>query len=195
MNEILLSSLVDKVDAQDRKIEELNKKMDQIPPFEEVLNKFNTGIEGVRTDVQKISFPEKEMLELSGRLVTGIQSLKHPAERKIIHHHRVRKITWIAAALLILLCLVSSAFFTTYNKLELYKASDTKYRYLKLESNSSLSKHLGFIDSLYEANTKMREFVVAKEEQNQRDFEMMQKAAQMEKDARELKKKVARKEK
>ncbi len=45
------------------------------------------------------------------------------------------------------------------------------------------------IDSLYIVNPKMREAVIAKE-QNQRDFQMMQRAVQMEKEAKELKQKV-----
>ncbi|MCW3107415.1 MAG: hypothetical protein JWQ09_1921 [Segetibacter sp.] len=194
MNEVLLGSLIDKVDAFDKKIEELNKKIDQIPAaYEEVLNPVKTGFKGLRSDVQNIFFPEKEMSQLSGRLATTIELFKKPVEQKIIHRHEILKILWITAALFLSLCLVSTTWFSTYNKLELYKAGDTKYRYLKLVSNVSLGKQLILIDSLYRADPKMREFVIAKEEQNQRDFETMQKSLQMEKEAKERRKKVRRK--
>ena len=193
MNEVLLGSLVDKVDAQDRKIEDLNKKIDKIPSYDRVISEFKIGIEGLRSDLQKKSFPEKEMSELSERIVTGIQIFKHPVEQKIIHQHHIQKSSMIAAALFLVLCLVLTGWFTTYSKLELYKANDTKYRYVKLQSTAGLSKWLSFIDSLYQADAKIREFVIAKEEQNQRDFETMQKALQMENDAKELKKKVHKK--
>lgn len=193
MNEVLLASLIDKVDAQDRKIEDVNKKTDQISSFDEVLNQVKKGVEGVRSDVKKISFPEKQMLELSRRLVTCIELLKRPVEQKIIHQQHVPKTIWIAAALFLVLCFTSTGWFTTYNNLELYKASDTKYRYLKLKCSGGLSKWLSFIDSLDRADPKMREFVIAKEEQNERDFEIKQKALQMENEAREFKKKVGKK--
>ena len=61
------------------------------------------------------------------------------------------------------------------------------------EYAGGLSKWLSLIDSLYLADPKMREFVIAKEQQNQREFETMQKALQMEKEARELKKKINKK--
>lgn len=186
MNEVLLASLIDKVDAQDRKIEDLDKKTDQIPSYNQVLNQVKTGFEGVRSDVKKISFPEKQMLELSGRLETCIELLRRPGEQKIIHHHHVPKTIWITAALFLVLCLISTGWYTTYSHLELYKANDTKYRYLKLEADGGLLKWMKVVDSLYLVDTKMRDSVIAREEQNQRDFEMMQKAKQMEDEAREL---------
>ncbi|MDB5250694.1 MAG: hypothetical protein JWQ40_5088 [Segetibacter sp.] len=41
----------------------------------------------------------------------------------------------------------------------------------------------------------MRQFVISKEEQNQKDFETMQRALQMKIDAKDLKKKVSKKAK
>lgn len=193
MNEVLLSSLIDKVDEQDRRIEDIKKKVEQMPVYEEVLNRLETGIEGLRTEVHKISFPESAMFELSERLATSIELLKHPVEKKIVHHHHIKNFIWIAAVLFLALCLVSTGWFITYNNLQHFKANDTKYRYLKLISNVSLTKQLRFIDSICEADPEMREFVIAKEEQNQKDFETMQKALQMEKNAKELRKKVAKK--
>lgn len=188
MNEVLFGSLVDKVNDQERKVEELKEKVNQLPAAEEVVNQLKTGLEGLRLDVRKISFPQKEMRELSVRLNTNIELLKYPVEQKTIHHHYVPKITWIAAGLFLLLCMVSTGWYNTYNKLDLYKANDTKYRYLKLEAGRALRKWTTFIDSLYRTNAKMRDDVIAKEEQNQWEFEMMRRAKQMEDEARALKK-------
>ena len=77
--------------------------------------------------------------------------------------------------------------------MELYIANDPKYRYMKLEADGGLLKWMTVIDSLYLVDKKMRESVINKEEQNQMDFEMMQKAKQMEDEARELRGKVGRK--
>jgi hypothetical protein len=53
-------------------------------------------------------------------------------------------------------------------------------------------KWMTVIDSLYVFDRTMRDSVIAKEEQNQLDFEMMQKAKQLEVEARELKEKVGK---
>jgi hypothetical protein len=195
MNEALFGSLIDKVDDQERKIEGLKEKVNQQPVAEEVLNQFKTRLEELRSAVRKISFPEKEMWELSARLDTSIELLKHPVEQKTIHHHYVPKVTWLAAGFFLLLCLLSMGWYNTYNKLDLYEANDTKYRYLKLEAGPGLLKRMTFIDSLCRANSEMREFVIAKEEQNQRDFEVMRKAEHMENGVKKLKKKVSKKAK
>lgn len=80
--------------------------------------------------------------------------------------------------------------YQTINKLDLYKASDTKYRYLKLNANESLSKQLRIIDTWERQDPEMRDRVIATEEENQRKLEMLQRAMEMEKEAKELKQKV-----
>jgi len=124
MNEELISSLIDKVDGQERKMEELKEKVEQIPSYIDVLSQVKIGIEELRTDVQKTSFPQKEMEELSERLAKSIMLLKQPVEQKIIQQHHVSKGIWMAASLFLLLCLVSTGCYSTYNKVDFYKAND-----------------------------------------------------------------------
>lgn len=68
-----------------------------------------------------------------------------------------------------------------------------KYRHLRLKSSGGLSKLLHCVDSLCQVDSKMRDSVITKEKQNQRDFEIMQKVFRMENEARGLKKKVRKK--
>jgi hypothetical protein len=51
MDEALLASLIDKVDAQDRKIEDLNKKVDHAPAYEDIFNFIEMRFEGLQSDV------------------------------------------------------------------------------------------------------------------------------------------------
>lgn len=190
MNEILIGSVIDKVDAQERKIDELKEKVERIPDENKILNEIKAELERLRTDISKISFPEKEIQQLSARLTTNTAVLQHPIEQKIVHRHHVPKIISIAAVLFLLVCLLSAAWYMTTENLQTYKANDTKYRYLKLEANTSLSKWLGIIDSLNLVDPKMRDAVITKEEQNKRSLEMMQRVAQMKKEAKELKEKM-----
>jgi len=112
-----------------------------------------------------------------------------------VHHHHATKTIWIAAALFLIVCLEAAALYETINKLNAYKANDTKYRYLKLQDNTALNKLLTFTDSLYQINGTMRDSVIRREEQNQRNLEILRRAIQLEKEAKELKKKANVKDK
>jgi len=197
MNEVLIGSLIDKVDSQERKIgvqenqiNELREKANHIPDNPEAVGQFKTVVEGLRTDIKKLSFPEKEMRQLSASLETTMLILKQPVKKEIIHHHHATKTIWIAAALFFIVCLISTGWYNTNKNLEMYKANDTKYRYLKLYGWPSLNRWLGQVDSSYILDENMRNAVIAREQENQRKFEMWQKSLELEKEAKELKQKV-----
>lgn len=197
MNEVLIGSLIDKVDSQERKIgvqenliNELREKANQIPDDTAAVAQFKTALEGLRADIKKFSFPEKEMRQLAASLETTMQILKQPVKKEIMHHHHAAKTIWIAAALFLIVCLVLTGWYNTFKKLEMYKANDTKYRYVKLYGSPSLNRWLGQVDSGYIVDGNMRNAVIAREQENQRKFEMWQKSLELEKEAKELKQKV-----
>jgi hypothetical protein len=193
MNEILLDAIIDKVDVHDKKIEELEEKIEQTPDYREAFERIETSVQELRTDLQKISFPEKELREFSGRLIVGISLLKQPVEQKVLHHHHFHKVIWVSVGLFLVLCLVLTGWYNKDQKLQLYIANDTKYRYMKLQADGGLLKWMKVVDSLFLVDRKMRDGVIAREEQNQRDFEMMQRAKQMEDEVRDLKRKANKK--
>ena len=71
-----------------------------------------------------------------------------------------------------------------------YIANDTKYRYLKLNRNKNLQQMLTYSDSLYRAVKGMRDSVINREEENERRLQLLQEAADKQKEADELKKKA-----
>jgi phage anti-repressor protein len=90
-----------------------------------------------------------------------------------------------------MVCVTVVGWYRVDDSLSLYKANDTKYRYLKLNANQSLYKALTSVDSLYIKDEKMREHVLATEERNEKAFQLTQRAIQMEKEAKQLKQQVA----
>ncbi len=111
MNEVLIGSLIDKVDAQERKIgiqenqiNELKEKVTNIPANAETASQFKTALEGLRADINKLSFPEKEMRQLYASLETVMMLLKQPLKKEMMHHHHAAKTIWIAAALFLIVC-------------------------------------------------------------------------------------------
>lgn len=137
-------------------------------------------------------FPQKEMHQLSNKLELGIAIFKQPVKQEIKHHHHASKVLWATGVLFLIVCLVCTRWYLTITKLDLYKASDTKYRYLKLEADKGLGKWLRTLDTLERKDPKMRDKVIATEEENQRKLETLQRAIEMEKEARELKQQVTK---
>ncbi|MEP6725004.1 MAG: hypothetical protein ABJC98_04265 [Bacteroidota bacterium] len=146
------------------------------------------NMEKIAVKVQDTSLPNNELRELLGQLEKNRLLLQNPIPQKIIHHHYVPKIIWIAAGLFVAVALVAAGWYMTACKLDGYIASDTKYRYLKLDTgNIYLQKLLYRVDSLSRNNASMRDAVVNKEEENQNNFELLQKASQMNAEAENLK--------
>ena len=147
----------------------------------------NNG-ENIRMTLKDILLPDSQIEELSQHLQKNILLLNNPVPKKIIHHHHVPKLIWIAAGLFVVLALVSAGWYITNKKLDGYIASDTKYRYLKLHTaNTYLQKLLYHTDSVCRNNLSMREIVINTEEQYRSDFELLQKANQMNAQAENLK--------
>jgi hypothetical protein len=99
----------------------------------------------------------------SESLKYSVAILRQPVSNKIIHHHHIPKIILISAGLFILLCCCTVGWHFTAENLEKYKASDTKFRYLKLYNNNSVRQLLDFADSVYMNNSHMRDSAIQQE--------------------------------
>ncbi len=89
MNEILLGTVIDKVDTYEKKIDgqekqinELKEKVNRVGNNSEILSVIKTGMDELRTAIQKQSFPEKELRQLHTDLITNIALLKQPVKKK-----------------------------------------------------------------------------------------------------------------
>src|SRR3990170_8086584 len=160
MSDILLSTVVDKVNAQEKKIAEMQGTLKNVPGHAEEIRQIKKEVVDLKTTVKDISFPTKEMRELSTKLTESISLLRQPVTNKVLHHHYVPKSIWIAAVLFIGLAVVCSGWYMTINSLSKYKANDTKYRFLKLNNNKSLQQLLFITDSLYRIDPRMRDSVL-----------------------------------
>lgn len=128
MNEVLIDTLIDKVDSQERKIgdqenqiKELKQRVNSIPDNTEVVRQFIWSLQELRSDIKLLSFPEKLVRDLCARLETTIMILKQPVKKEITHHHHATKTIWIAAALFPILCLVLSGGITLITSLNFTK--------------------------------------------------------------------------
>lgn len=190
-NEAFMDITVKKMEEQDRKINDLAKEINNSLCSTDGAEMVKQGIDDLLMEIKKIKFPAKEMQELFQQLKITSRALEQPTEREVLHHHHISKGIWAAIAIFLILCLAASGWYMTADKLGMYTANDTKYRYLKLDTASrSLQKYLDLVDSQYKSNPDLRQTVLEAEELNRKHVEMLQKANQMEHDATDLKRKV-----
>jgi hypothetical protein len=194
MSDVLLTSVIEKMDANERKMEELSAKINNIADYTETLDVIVNSADEIKTHLQKNSFPEREMDILCGYLASAIALLKQPVTQKVIHEHHASTILWATIVLFIVECVTVVGWYRVDDSLSLYKANDTKYRYLKLNAAQGLYKTLASLDSLYIKDGKMREHVLATEERNEKAFQLMQQAIQMEKEAKQLRQQAVQKQ-
>jgi hypothetical protein len=194
MSDVLLTSMIEKMDANERKMEELSAKVNTIADYTDTLNIIVNSANEIKTHLQKTSFPEQEMDILCGYLASAIALLKQPVNQKVIHEHHASTMLWTTILLFMMECVTVVGWYRAEDSLALYRANDTKYRYLKLNAGQGLYKTLASLDSLYIKDEKMREHVLATEERNEKAFQLMQQATQMEKEARQLKQQAVQKQ-
>ena len=187
-----VDALVSTVNELSEKIAQFLNRPDSPKSESEAVNKvedlIEKGVEKIKYVVQDTSITGKELRGLLEQMEKNILLFQNPIPQKMIHHHHVPKITWIAAGLFLTVALASAGWYMTGQKLDAYIASDTKYRYLKLDTgNFYLQKLLYRVDSLSRNDTSIRDAVINKEEENRNNFELLQKASQMNAEAENLK--------
>ena len=190
MDDILMKSVIEKVEAQENKIGEIEAGIKNIPDNTVGIADVKNAVKSIKEIAESISFPIQEMRELSKAIIEVRDRLNRPVTSTVQHHHYIPKIIWLCIVLFVSLAVVCTGWYMTANTLTEYKANDTKYRYLKLNSNKSLLDLLYRTDSLFRTDAGLRDSVIQQEEENQRIFEMLQKANNMEREAEELKRKA-----
>jgi len=182
--------VTNRVEKQDQKINDLEQKINAIPDNSQYLVELKSEMAELKSMVTQISFPEKEVRQLAFNLHTSIGLLSQPVVNKVEHHHHFAKIIYATAGLFIIVCLVFMALFNAYEKLELFKENDTKYRFLKLQNNKPLRQLLFITDSLFTNQSDMRKNVISQEDSIFDRYKQLQKIESKEKEVNKLKQKL-----
>jgi hypothetical protein len=192
MNEVLIQSVIETVELQGKKIvdgqqeiQEVKATIEKLTDLKETVARLGNQVETLQTSIGKIAFPIKDMRELSRTLAEWAATSKRPIPHQ--HHHHIPMLAWITAGLFLVLSLVAAGWYIAGQKLEAYKASDTKYRYLKLDTSQPvLQKQLYQADSIFRTRTNLRDSIIQEEAARQQDYELRRKAAVLEQEAEAL---------
>ncbi len=118
---------------------------DRLNTFEKLLKEQKQIIGSISTKpVEEVI--TREMLQLK-----NFTASKN-SNKRIEHKHHLHKGLFISLLLTVLCILLSFGWYKSYNASKQLKASDIKYRALKVVGNKSLLKLLHYTDSLYFIN-------------------------------------------
>ena len=183
-----IAALTGEVKEQHRKIQQLIDNQQQ-----QKLTENNTAVivqkeaEKLERIISRQNFPAKEIEALRRELFTLREQLSEPVIQKLQHHHHVNKIIITTGVLFIAVCLLCCGWYNSSQKLGQFQENDTKYRLIRLDTAfTPLQRYLDKVDQVYTNNPGLRDSVITKEEENRRNFERLEKADRMNREADKL---------
>lgn len=193
MEELLLQSIVDKLNKVDESIRQINEAAPQTPDNTEQIKNINSSLAQIKAIItelpDRLKFPVAAVHTLSQQLEINNDLLKRPPVQEIKHHHHVKSGVMVSAFLFLVLVLTGVWLFNTHSMLHAYKDGDIKYRYMKLQAGKQLRPYITETDSLYQAHPQnFRDSVVQWEEERLRIASMLLKAREKEEEATWLRK-------
>lgn len=191
MSEILLQTLVEKVTEMDKRTKETHEKIGQLPDYSTKIDDLNKQMTVLEAEVwaipAQISIPEANIVELKQQLQQNTAQLKRPLEQvtRHVHHLHWPVITCfvLGGVILTLVVFLSLA----WDKIQEHRASDIKYRDLRLWGTEPLQRILDGRDSAYVADPDGMEKLVTEEELRRQEVRRTQeRLEENQKETREL---------
>jgi len=186
----IIETLASKVDKHEKLLGDLDEKIKALPDSS---GKIAEIWREMHDTFLQHWLPKEKVVTLTAALSQNIQMMKTPRTENLIHHHHVSKVIYIVIALLVVVAVLSMGWLSTADKLNQYKAADTKYRFLKLQDSKSIQQLLTTTDSIYYGNPTLRDSVLRQEQLKNDRLEMLRLATEQEQSARELRKKAGKK--
>jgi hypothetical protein len=195
MSEILLETLVDKVDGYQKQAREILEKIQALPDYSSTLAQVNQRIDSIEGEIksipERISIPEKDLLELQKELRSHWIQLQLPLKQEVRHHHHLSKPLIVCLALVGLVMTLIVLLNLAWDQSRQHQDADIKYRRMKLFDSPGIVRYLHYVDSLYLVDPdQMRKGVVQEEDRRQAELERLEKLQEKRGEVRELEKKV-----
>ncbi|HWJ28876.1 MAG TPA: hypothetical protein VNS32_20195 [Flavisolibacter sp.] len=195
MDNPILQTLVEKVNALDKAIQEMK---DSLGKQQDAISENRTYINQVEKDCktifQEISFPKEEMQELTYQLTIVANLLRLPPKKEVSHHHHINKGIWISVGLLVIVMVQFTLLSKAWSKKEGQEASDLKYRYLKLYADTGSQRLIFHVDSVYlQDKDEFKKNVMREEDRRLELFNLQQQIEAKDREVKELKEKAKKK--
>lgn len=180
------------MDASRRNEAELKRHDEEIWDMKTLLSKI-TDMNGSALELAKelrastvlVAKFHSDAHSLSGNMATLKQQLSRPVPHH--HHHHVPKLIAVSAGLFLALAVVMMGWFSNWQRLSDYRSNDTKFRYLRLQQDTTVLQWVYFTDSLeFAGRDQLREGVRREEVARERRRQLLERARQKETEATEL---------
>jgi hypothetical protein len=152
MNEVLLQTIVEKLEA----LEIALLKQSQPAKEGEPSNELVTEVKFVQTELVKFNSEVRTNTDCLTNLSNQINTLRlnfaHPEQNHVKHIHHFHKHIWISLSLFIVSLLFAYGWMNCNSEKKQFEANDIKYRFWKANGNTSLLKVVYQTDSLYNLN-------------------------------------------
>ncbi len=149
MNEILLQTIVEKLEALEIALLKESKASKDV----EVTNELTIEINSLQSELEKFTSIFKSTSEDISDLLKEISGLRlnliDPCQSRVKHIHHFHKQIWITISLLLISWLLAYGWVNSIQEKETFEANDIKYRFWKVNGNASLLKITYYTDSLY----------------------------------------------
>jgi hypothetical protein len=183
MNEILLQTIVEKLEATERLLRPDRK------------NKDGEVLERILEEIKKVSVPLSfdKIDELNLSIDKCCKTLERRSANQIIYKHYLHKGIWIAIILFFVSIFFLWEWMNTVDDKKQFEANDIKYRALKVSRDEELLKLLYQTDSFYNVNADWMRKYVAKEEHLIEQTKIFELAGEKKKSVKDLRNRAEKK--
>jgi hypothetical protein len=153
MNEILLQTMIDKMDQMTKILQVLKEKIDSIPDHSEDFKKLQGGQQETMMEVKsmpsQISIPVNDIIELKDEAIKLKSQLKEPLVQKVKHVYHLSKPVLGSILLVIIILWLMLWLWHEMDAVSRMKENDIKYRMLNLSFDNNLTRSIHLADSLF----------------------------------------------
>jgi hypothetical protein len=149
MNEILLQTIVEKLEALEIALLKESNAGKDVEGTNELTFKFNS----LQLELEKFSSIFQSSQESTSDLLKEISGLRlnlvNPMQSRVKHIHHFHKQIWITISLILISLLLAYGWVNSILEKQAFEANDIKYRFWKTNGNANLLKITYHTDSLY----------------------------------------------
>jgi hypothetical protein len=171
MDALVIDTIIDKVNAGDKRLEaneklviEMDKKLsgftDQSGNQKHILGL----IMKLQDEMTEIRWPVNQIAEMSSRLKQNNDLLANPVKTKHTIVHTAGKLGWIIAGLSVVIISLVILLINVGSKMDHLKMNDMMWRYIKIGSHSQNLEYLHQIERTYLDDPEKMQSEVEKEE-------------------------------
>src|ERR1700682_6232926 len=171
MDQLVIETIIEKVEVtetrlgtQEKELTEITKKVSTMTDQTKTVKTLSDLVRKLQDNMNTITWPIREMAEISNRLAQKNKLLTNPKKTKQVVFHTAGKLIWVIAGLSIGILFLIVGLFNTKSSLDQYRMNDMMWRYIKLSNNSQNLEYLHSVETLYLDDPQKMQTLVEKEE-------------------------------